>query len=99
MAQHILEAKIEHLPLLTLRPRPGNARSHSRSQIRQIAASIERFGFTSPVLLSDDNEILAGHGRVLAAKTLGMTVVPALRLAHLTAAERRAYALADNSWR
>lgn len=96
MTPHILEAKIESTPVVSLRPYAGNARTHSRAQIRQIAASIERFGFTNPVLLSDDNEILAGHGRVEAAKHLGMTVVPALRLTHLTEVERRAYALADN---
>lgn len=96
MAKHILQAKIEHLPLADLAPYPGNARSHSRAQIRQIAASIARFGFTSPLLIGDGNEILAGHGRALAAQDLGMEVVPVLRLSHLNAAERRAYALADN---
>lgn len=96
MEKHILDAKIEQLALSALRPYAGNARSHSRAQIRQLAASIERFGFTNPILVSDDNEILAGHGRALAATHLGMERVPALRLSHLTAADRRAYALADN---
>ena len=63
-----------------LRPYPGNARTHSKKQVRQIADSIQRFGFTNPVLISDDNEIIAGHGRVAAAKLLGMESVPTLRL-------------------
>jgi ParB-like chromosome segregation protein Spo0J len=82
--------------LARLRPYPGNARTHSKKQIRQIADSIERFGFTNPVLISDDGEIIAGHGRVEAAKLLGMKSVPTLRLTHLDAAQRRAYVIADN---
>ena len=80
----------------TLRPYAGNARTHSKKQIKQIAASIERFGFTNPVLVSDEGEIIAGHGRVEAAKLLGWQAVPTLALSHLSAAERRAYVLADN---
>jgi DNA modification methylase len=64
--------------------------------VRQIADSIRRFGFTNPVLVSDEGEIIAGHGRVLAAKELGLETVPTLRLSHLTSEERRAYVLADN---
>ncbi|WP_292067512.1 site-specific DNA-methyltransferase [Brevundimonas sp. UBA7664] len=79
-----------------LQPYSRNARTHSRKQIRQIADSIERFGFTNPVLVSDDSEIIAGHGRVEAAKLLGLKTVPTLRLSHLSAEERRAYVLADN---
>lgn len=79
-----------------LRPYSRNARTHSRKQVRQIADSIERFGFTNPVLVSDDSEIIAGHGRVEAAKLLGLKMVPTLRLSHLSAEERRAYVLADN---
>jgi len=80
----------------SLRPYARNARTHSRKQIKQIAASIERFGFTNPVLISDDGEIIAGHGRVEAAKLLGRRTVPTLALSHLSEAERRAYVLADN---
>jgi DNA modification methylase len=83
-------------PIRELRPYAGNARTHSKKQIRQIASSIERFGFTNPVLVSDAGEIIAGHGRVMAAQQLGMTEVPTLALSHLSAAERRAYVLADN---
>ena len=82
--------------VVDLRPYAGNARTHSKKQVKQIAASIERFGFTNPVLVSDDGEIIAGHGRVEAAKLLGMKTVPTLALSHLSDAERRAYVLADN---
>ncbi|MBP0575521.1 DNA modification methylase, partial [Mycobacterium tuberculosis] len=69
---------------------------HSKKQILQIAESIRRFGFTNPVLVGDDGEILAGHGWMLAAKELGMAAVPTIKLSHLSPAERRAYVLADN---
>ena len=88
--------KIEILPLNALRPYPNNARRHSKKQVRQIAESISRFGFTNPVLISDQGEIIAGHGRVMAAKELGITTVPTVKLSHLSAEERRAYVLADN---
>lgn len=87
---------LEARPPSELRPYSRNARTHSRKQIRQIADSIERFGFTNPVLVSDDGEIIAGHGRVEAAKLLGLPTVPTLRLSHLSPEERRAYVLADN---
>ena len=80
----------------SLRPYGRNARTHSRKQVQQIAASIERFGFTNPVLVSEEGEIIAGHGRVEAAKLLGMKTVPTLALSHLSETERRAYILADN---
>ena len=89
--QQVLEREIT-----SLRPYPRNARTHSKKQIKQIAASIERFGFTNPVLVSDAGEIIAGHGRVEAARLLGMQHVPTLALSHLSEAERRAYVLADN---
>lgn len=82
--------------ITSLRPYARNARTHSRKQIRQIAASIERFGFTNPVLISDDGEIVAGHGRVEAAKLLKWKAVPTIALSHLSETERRAYVLADN---
>ncbi len=87
---------IEHVSVRSLKPYAGNARRHGKAQIKQIAASIERFGFTNPVLIADDGEIVAGHGRVAAAKLLGIETVPVLRLSHLTEAERRAYVIADN---
>ena len=84
------------MPVAGLRPYSRNARIHSKKQIRQIADSIQKFGFTNPVLISDDDEIVAGHGRVEAARLLGMHSVPTLRLSHLDAAQRRAYVIADN---
>ena len=88
--------RIEQIAVSQLRPYKRNARTHSRRQIKQIAASIERFGWTNPVLISDDNEIIAGHGRVAAAELLGLERVPAVRLCELTAEQRRAYVIADN---
>ena len=79
-----------------LRPWKRNARTHSRKQVRQIADSITQFGFTNPVLIDRDHAILAGHGRVEAARSLGMKTVPCLRLDHMTAAQKRAYVIADN---
>jgi DNA modification methylase len=79
-----------------LKAYPRNARTHSKKQIRQIADSIQRFGFTNPVLIDDADMILAGHGRVEAAKQFGMDAVPCLRLASMSEAEKRAYILADN---
>ena len=87
---------LETLPLDQLRPWPSNARTHSRKQIRQIAESIRRFGFTNPVLIDADDCILAGHGRVMAARELGMATAPCLRVDHMSLAEKRAYVLADN---
>ena len=88
--------RIEMIPLVQLKPYPRNSRIHSRKQIGQIADSLKRFGFTNPVLIDDDNMILAGHGRAEAAKLIGMEAVPCLRLSSMSAAEKRAYVLADN---
>ncbi|MCZ8163813.1 MAG: site-specific DNA-methyltransferase [Beijerinckiaceae bacterium] len=92
----IAEHRIQYLPPERLSPYPRNARTHSRKQIRQIADSITRFGFTNPVLIDEHGMILAGHGRVEAAKLLGMAEVPCLRFDHMSEAEKRAYILADN---
>ena len=93
---HQTDYRIECLPVTTLRPYKRNARRHSKAQVAQIAESIRRFGFTNPVLIGDGGEIVAGHGRVEAARRLGMETVPTLRLSHLSETERRAYVLADN---
>jgi len=87
---------IEHLPTAALRPYARNARTHSPKQIAQIAASIREFGFNNPVLIDHEREIIAGHGRVAAAKKLGLDTVPCVRLEHLNDAQKRAYILADN---
>ena len=73
-----------------------NARTHSESQIAQIAASIKEFGFLSPILIAEDNTILAGHGRLAAAMKLGLKQVPCVKESHLTETQRRAYIIADN---
>ncbi len=91
-----MDQKLEHLAPGLLRPFARNARTHSNKQIRQIAESIKRFGFTNPILIDCDHTIIAGHGRVEAAKLLAMETVPCLRIDHLSAAERRAYVIADN---
>jgi len=77
-------------------PYANNARTHSDAQVAQIAASIREFGFTNPILVDGANGVIAGHGRLLAARKLGMLEVPVIELAHLTAAQKRAYVLADN---
>jgi DNA modification methylase len=87
---------IETVAVEALRPYERNARTHSRKQIRQIAKSIERFGFNNAVLVDEQRRIIAGHGRVAAAKLLGIREVPTVRLAHLSETEKRAYVLADN---
>lgn len=84
------------LPILTLRPHPANVRTHSNKQIAQIARSIEAVGFTSPIIIDEARQILAGHGRWLAAKQLGLRHVPIVCISGLSDAARRAYLLADN---
>jgi hypothetical protein len=79
-----------------LKPRPGNPRTHSKKQIRQIADSIKEFGFLNPVLIDGENRIVAGHGRVEAAKLLCVAEIPAVRIDHLTESQIRAYVIADN---
>ena len=88
--------QVEQTPIHALRPHRQNARTHSKRQIRQIANSILRFGFCNAILVDDDLTILAGHGRVEAAKLLGLTSVPTIRLSHLSEADKRAYVIADN---
>ena len=92
----IHRTEIELIAVSALKPYAGNARTHSKAQVKQIARSIERFGFTNPVLVDDDNGIIAGHGRVLAATLLNIAEVPCLRLNSLSNADKRAYILADN---
>ena len=88
--------RLEQIALADLIPHERNARTHSKKQLKQIADSIKRFGFTNPVLVDACNSVVAGHGRIEAAKMLGMTDVPVLRLEHMTEAEKRAYVIADN---
>lgn len=87
---------VETIEVAALKSAPRNARTHSDKQISQIASSITRFGFTNPLLIDDKNMVLAGHGRLAAAKSLGLTEVPCLRLSRLSEQDKRAYLLADN---
>ncbi len=88
--------QIENRPIEALIPYARNSRTHSDAQVAQIAASIREFGWTNPVLVDGSNGIIAGHGRVLAARKLGFEQVPVIELAHLTESQKRAYVLADN---
>ena len=87
---------LEAIQIDALIPYARNSRTHSDAQVAQIAASIKEFGFTNPVLIDVGGGIIAGHGRVLAARKLGLTDVPCIRLDHLTDAQKRAYVIADN---
>src|SRR5438477_7224756 len=88
--------KVSYQDPAALKPRGHNPRTHTRKQIRQIAASIKEFGFINPVLIDGSGGIIAGHGRVEAAKLLGMADVPTVCAGHLTPAQVRAYVIADN---
>ena len=91
-----LADKIEQWPTDKLVPYARNARTHSDSQVAQIAASIAEFGFTNPILAGSDGVIVAGHGRLAAAQKLGIAIVPVVILDHLTPTQRRALVIADN---
>jgi ParB-like chromosome segregation protein Spo0J len=86
--------QIETLAVDRLIPYARNSRTHSEAQVAQIAASMREFGFTNPVLVDADGGIIAGHGRVMAARQLGLAEVPCIRLGHLTEAQKRAYIIA-----
>lgn len=88
--------QVEYIATEKLIPYANNARTHDDSQVTQIASSIKEFGFNNPILIDDDNGIIAGHGRLMAAKKLGLIEVPTIKLSHLTEAQRKAYILADN---
>jgi DNA modification methylase len=90
------DLRVESIPIDRALSYAANARTHPDEQVAQIAASIAEFGFNVPVLLDDAGVLIAGHGRVLAARRLGLNAVPAIRLGHLTEAQARAYRIADN---
>jgi DNA modification methylase len=98
VAEHLvaLADRIELWPIDRLRPYERNPRTHSGAQVDQIAASMVEFGWTNPVLVDEQGGILAGHGRLLAARELGLAEVPVIRFEHLSEAQKRAYVLADN---
>jgi len=87
---------IEYLPVASLRPDPKNPRQHGDRQVRQIARSIKTFGLNTPLLADADLQLIAGHGRLLACKLLGITQVPVVRIEHLSEHQRRAFMIADN---
>jgi DNA modification methylase len=96
MAQEVKELSIELRPIATLKEFERNARKHSDKQINQIAAAIKQFGFTNPILVDENGTVLAGHGRLAAAKLLGLERVPTVSIAHLNQAQKQAYIIADN---
>ena len=91
-----MDLAVDYRPISGLIPYARNARTHSGAQVAQIEASIREFGWTQPVLVDGMNGIIAGHGRVLAARQLGLESVPVIELSHLTLIQRQAYVLADN---
>ncbi len=88
--------QVEYELVSELLPYASNSRTHSDAQVAQIAASIKEFGWTNPILIDGENTIIAGHGRLLAARKLGMEEVPAIILDHLSKAQQRALVIADN---
>jgi DNA modification methylase len=92
----LVQRSIEHIEITQLKPALRNARMHSKRQIKKLAGLMRRYGFTAPLLVDDDNCILAGHGRLEAAKEIGLVQVPCLRLKNMSAADKRAYLIADN---
>src|SRR6202140_4593220 len=87
---------IEHWPIDRRIPKANNPRTPTREQVANIAASIREFGWTNPILVGADNDVIAGHARLLAARKLGMTEVPVIQLGHLSEAQRRALVIVDN---
>jgi hypothetical protein len=92
-----LADRIELWPVDRPRPYERNPRTHSEAQVDQIAASMVEFGWTNPILIDENAGILAGHGRLLAARKLGLAEVPVIRFDHLSEAQKRAYLIADTS--
>ena len=88
--------KIEQWPIDRLIPYARNSRTHSDAQVAQIAASIKEWGWTTPVLVDEDGQIIAGHGRIMAARKLGMAEVPVVIASGWSDAQKRAYVIADN---
>jgi ParB-like chromosome segregation protein Spo0J len=96
MARKSSELKIEHVATDSLVPYARNPRTHTEAQVAQIAASIREFGWTNPLLIDEQSSVIAGHGRLSAARKLGLSEIPAIRLTGLTEAQKRALVIADN---
>lgn len=92
----IASDKIVQRETEVLKPYEHNPRQHSEAQLDRLVRSIKEFGFTNPILIDDDCNVIAGHGRLLAAELMGLAQVPTITLGHLTAEQRRAYVIADN---
>ena len=92
----IASDKIVQRETEVLKPYENNPRQHSEAQLDRLVRSIKEFGFTNPILIDDDCNVIAGHGRLMAAELMGMAQVPTITLGHLTADQRRAYVIADN---
>ena len=88
--------QIQQVPVGDLSPYANNPRTHSASQLDRLVQSLKEFGFTNPLLVGDDMQIVAGHGRLMAAQALGLETVPVIKLSHLTEDQKRAYVIADN---
>ena len=89
-------AEIQQVSIGSLTPYANNPRTHSASQLDRLVQSLKEFGFTNPLLVGDDMQIVAGHGRLMAAQALGLETVPVIKLSHLTEDQKRAYVIADN---
>lgn len=96
IVSHETTPQVELWAIERLKPYARNSRTHSKDQVARIAKSIQRFGFTNPILVSEDGTIIAGHGRALAAKSIGMTAVPVIVASGWTPEQRKAYVIADN---
>ena len=96
MDEELDQIRMRPMATESLTPYARNSRTHSEKQIKQIAASIKEFGFTNPILIDSDSGIIAGHGRVMAAQSMGIEEVPCIMLSHLTDRQKRAYVIADN---
>lgn len=96
MPKSVRDLTVEALPVSALKPYANNPRTHTKKQIRQIAQSIETFGWTNPILIDADDGVIAGHGRLAAAAQLGLETVPVIRIENMSAAQKRAYVIADN---
>ena len=88
--------EIENIPIGQLKAYEKNSRTHGKKQISQVVASIKEFGFTNPLLIDENDTLIAGHGILLAAKEMGMDEIPCVRLSHLSDAQKKAYVIADN---
>src|SRR6516225_2764268 len=88
--------KIEYLPIQGLRPNPNNSRIHPQKQIDKLARTIDEFGFLIPILIDEQNKLLAGHAGIEAAEVCGLTTIPCVRTSHLSEAQKRAFTIVDN---